>query len=56
MYQQPLADTVSTEQFFRSLNAPPGEDRKLTFRDVLLTLAEVASVLALCSGLHIAFA
>ncbi len=55
MYQQPIAQTLSTKEFFRSLNSPIEDDRKLTVHDLLLTAAQVGAALVACGALHIAF-
>lgn len=55
MYPQPLTQTLTTEEFFRSLNSPTEDTRKLTLRDAMMTVAQVLGVLALCVGLHVAF-
>lgn len=53
MQQQPLTRTLTTEEFFRSLESPHEDSRKLTARDLLFTAAQVGGTLAACGAIHL---
>lgn len=53
MYQQPVAQAISTRELLRSLKSTIEDDRKLTSRDLLATVAQVGGALAACGALHL---
>ncbi len=53
MYQQPVTQALSTRQLYRTLKSTIEDDRKLTSRDLLMTVAQVGGALAACGALHL---